>query len=390
MLNKLKIKLLAGLFVFPAILLTGCGGDTSHENASAGGKGTPVKLATAKITKDATTYEAIGTVKANIASTISSKLMGSVTSIKIKEGDRFKKGDLLMIIDARQVSAQLRQAQSALEEAEQAKSASHSARDQAESGAQLARITFERYQKLMKDASASQQEFDEIKSRYHQAQAALAQANAMVSASDFRVKQAQAAVAAVQVSRQDATIRAPYDGYVTGKLIDEGDLAAPGTPLLNLEAMEGYRIDMEIPEKYIDAVKPGQIVSVLLAPLNNRPIDGTITAISPAADDKSHSFLVKVNLPVHEKIRAGIFARVLVPVETVEKRLIPSTAIIRHGQLTGLFLVDADQIARYRLIRIGRTFGQSVEVLSGLRDGDRYVVNPAPGLSDGTKLEATE
>jgi len=295
-----------------------------------------------------------------------------------------------MVIDPRQVSAQLRQAEAALAEAEQSKSAVLSARDQTKSGAELARVTFERYQQLLKEASASQQEFDEIKARYHQAEAALAQANAMVTATEFRIKQAKAAMDAVRINRQDAAIRAPYDGYVTGKLIQEGDLAAPGKPLLDIEGMDGYRIDMEVPEKHIHAIQLDQKVGVALAALNSPSIEGIVQAISPAANDKSHSFLVKVGLPKHDRVRAGMIARISIPIETVEKRLIPVSAVVREGQLTGLFLVDDNQITKFRLIRIGKTSNQSIEVLSGLRDGDRYVVNPPPGLASGTKLEIIE
>lgn len=385
MLQRQWISMVLALGV---MLFEGCGEEPSHKAAK--GTGLKVSVDTTETTEQAIIHEAVGTVKANTASTIASKLMGTVTSISVKEGDRFKKGDLLMVIDPRQVSAQLRQAEAALEEAQQARTAALSARDQAESSAQLARITYERYEQLMEEASASQQEFDEIKAKYQQAEAALAQAKAMVSATEFKVKQAKAAVATVRVSRQDAAIRAPYDGYVTGKLIDEGDLAAPGKPLLDIEAMEGYRIDTEIPEKYIHAIALDQKVRITLTALDSRFIEGTIAAISPAADRKSHSFLAKVSLPEHDGIKAGMFARVSIPIESVEKRLIPVTAVVREGQLTGIFLVDEDQISRFRLIRTGRTFDQSIEVLSGLRNGDRYVVNPPLDLKNGMKLEVAQ
>jgi len=383
----LQSKTLIIFCLLSMVFYMGCGNKPAHENISE--KGLKVSMDTVKTTKEAILHEAVGTVKANTASTISSKLMGTVTSISVKEGDRFKKGDLLLVIDPRQVSAQLRQAQAALKEAEQARMAAISARDQARSGAQLAKLTFDRYQKLMNEASASPQEFDEINAGYQQAQAALAQAEAMANAAEFRVKQAQAAVSAVRVNREDASIRAPYDGYVTAKRIDEGDLATPGTVLLDVKGMDGYRIDMEVPEKYINAIQLNQKVTVILSSLDNVSFQGIVQAISPAVDDKSHSFLVKVSLPEHDSIRAGMIARIFLPVETVGKRLMPVSAIIREGQLTGLFLVDENQTARFRLIRIGKILDQHAEVLSGLRDGDRYVKNPPLGLTDGTQLEVT-
>jgi multidrug efflux pump subunit AcrA (membrane-fusion protein) len=142
----LQRKRTSMFFILCFVLYMGCGSKTTHEDTSPKSKGIQLSVATVKTTEQTVLHEAVGTVKANTASTIASKLMGTVRSISVKEGDRFKKGDLLMIIDPRQVSAQLRQAQAALDEAEQAKTAALSARDQAESGAQLARVTFERYQ----------------------------------------------------------------------------------------------------------------------------------------------------------------------------------------------------------------------------------------------------
>lgn len=378
--------LLAALFLLPS----GCGDEKTPDGRSPDSEravNAPVAVAT--ITKAVTFHDAVGTVKAKTASTISSKVIGTITSVHAETGQEFKKGDLLLVIDPRQVTAQLQQAESALAESRQSRAAAVSARDAAKVTAQLTKATYDRYVKLMTDASASLQEFDEIKAKYHQAEASLTQAEAMLAAAASRVKQADAAVSAAKVSHQDATIHAPYDGVVTAKMVDEGDLATPGMPLLTLEGASGYRVDMVLPEKYIHAISLNQKVKVTIDASKEGALDGTIQAIAPAADDRSHSFLVKVAIPERTTILAGMFARVAIPVETVDRLLIPTGAVIHQGQLTGLFLIDGDQIARFRLIRTGKTSGQSVDVLSGLREGDRYVTAPPPELVDGTRVEAT-
>jgi multidrug efflux pump subunit AcrA (membrane-fusion protein) len=116
-------------------------------------------------------------------------------------------------------------------------------------------------------------------------------------------------------------------------------------------------------------------------------MDGTVVEIFPAADERSRSFLIKVKLPDEAGLRSGMFARIFIPLDEIGMLLIPSTAVIHSGQLTGVYIVDDNHTARFRLIRTGRIFGASLEVLSGLKEGDRYVVVPPPTLSNGDSVE---
>jgi len=193
------------------------------------------QVAVAKMTTHPYLYEAVGTVVAQTSSTVSGKLMGTVTAVYAREGDAVKQGAVLAVIDDRQVSAQLRQAQAAIAESRQAESAALSARDAALAGVVLARATHNRYLRLIQDESVSRQEFDEVEARRRQAEAGFKQADAMVEAVRQRIHQAEAAAAAVEVSKKDAKILAPFNGIVTVKMAEVGDLAAPGKPLFILE-----------------------------------------------------------------------------------------------------------------------------------------------------------
>ncbi|MBW1944517.1 MAG: efflux RND transporter periplasmic adaptor subunit, partial [Deltaproteobacteria bacterium] len=114
-----------------------------------------------------------------------------------------------------------------------------------------------------------------------------------------------------------------------------------------------------------------------------------VCTIVPSADPSSRSFIVKINLLVERKVRSGMFARVKIPIGRTKRLLIPQKAVITRGQLTGIYLVDPDSIAHFRLIRLGKASGDSVEVISGLKEGDRYVVEPTPKLKDGAQVEVT-
>jgi RND family efflux transporter MFP subunit len=365
-------------FVFIVIaavfLLLGCGEKIDPGNVEPTNKGSvKAPVVPAKIISQPLFYESVGTVNAKVVSTISSKLMGSVRKIFVREGDRVNKGDQLAVIDDRQVLAMLREAKAALAQARRAEAA-------ASASAELARVTYARYQNLMKDESASPQEFDEVKSRYQQAQAELAVAKQ-------RVKQAEARLSSAVVSAKDAFILAPYDGSIREKMIDVGDLASPGKPLFTLQTTGSFIVDLVLPEQYIHSVSLNQEVTVVVSAVSNKTFTGNVQEIFPAADSKSRSFVVKVRISADKALRAGMFARVLVPIGNVDIILIPITAVIHSGQLTGIYIVDDTQTAKFRLIRTGRTFGESIEVLSGLKEGDRYVTAPPPTLINGMKVE---
>ncbi len=372
-------------------LLIGC--EDKIEPGQTDSKKTPTlqaPVAEVSVSRQSSNYEAVGTVAAYASSTVSSKLMGIIKEIHVREGDRVRKGDLLVVIDQSQVQAQLQQAQAALEEARKGRLAAVSARDSAQAGADFARSTYERYQQLMKEASTSRQEFEEVRARYLQSQAALSQAEAALEAAFSRVNQAQAAALSAGIVRGDSLVTAPFDGTVAAKLSDVGSMAAPGKPLLTLEGTEGYRIDLVLPERLIRHVVFGQKVKSIISAVGDASFEGAVETIVPSADEKSRTFLVKVRLPRSESIHSGMFARVMIPMEEVGILKIPNSAVVAQGQLTGVYLVDKDRRARFRLIRTGRPMGDEVEILTGLKEGDRYIVKPTAQIVNGARIEAVE
>ena len=385
-------KTFSGIWILwgMVIFLIGCGEKIEPGNTGASHL-PPIKtaVALAEIRNQPFIYEALGTITAQSVSTLSGKIMGTVKAVNVREGDRVKQGDILVVLDERQVSAGLRQTEAGLSEAKRAEAAAVSARNAAKAGAKLAAATYKRYKKLIKAESATRQEFEEVEARYRQARAALAQAEAMVAASRSRVQQAEAFVSGASISKKDATIIAPYDGTVTAKMINAGDMASPGTPFLTLEKIGGYQVEVMLPEHHIQAVKMGQSLNVTIPSLENSPaFSGIVKTIAPAADQKSRSFMLKVNLPEISGVRSGMFARVVIPLGEDGMLLIPESALVIQGQLTGYFAVDNKKIARFRLMRSGRRFKNNIEVISGLKPGTRYVVSPPPELKDGMTVEA--
>ena len=346
-----------------------------------------VEVGTAAIKEYPVLYEAVGTVQPGATVNLASKLMGTIEKVKVREGDQVKTGDVLVVIDQRQVDAGYRQAEANLAEAKKALDASMSSREAALASARLSRATYDRYLNLQKQDSVSAQEFDEVEARYREATAGVKRAEAMVETATARIHQAEAGLASASVTRRDAVITAPGDGVITSKLVDEGDLASPGMPLLSMDTTDGYRVDAILPENYFQEVKPGQSVRVTVPAIREEALPGTIRTIVPAADQHSRSFLIKVTLPQDLAVKSGMFARVEVPLGRTSKMLIPPRAVIHQGQLTALFVLKDQDIARFRLIRLGRTSREGVEVLSGLETGERFAVELVPQLRDGVRVE---
>ena len=381
-----SIRVLAIIFCLTA--LTACGGEIEPGNTVSGpGQSIQAPVDEARISQEPFLYEAVATINARTASTISAKLMGTVQAIHVQEGDPVKEGDLLVTIDPRTVSSQLDQAQAGLREARRAQASAVSSRDAAAAAAELAAATFKRYEQLLKDNSVSQQEFEEIQSRSRQAKATLAQTEAMVEAARSRVQQAQAAVQQATLAKKDAQVRAPYDGQVVSKLIDAGDLASPGTPLLNLEQEGLFCADLVLPERHIQTVKVGMQVKVLVPALDNLDVIGEVGRIIPAADAQSRSFEVKVGMPQGLDLKTGMFARVFIPIGGAGQLMVPEAAIVHEGQLTGVFVVGDQKMARFRLVRTGKILGDRVEIISGLKEGQRYVSKVPANLKDGMQVE---
>lgn len=346
-----------------------------------------IVVETAAVTEQPFLYEAMGTVQAGSTIHLSGKLMGVVEQIEVREGDRVKAGQVLVRIDDRQVQSGLRQAEAGLSEARKGLSAAESARVGAKAAEKLSEATYRRYLNMKKDETVSAQEFDEAESRYLQAKANATRTDAMVESATALVRKAEAALASAAVTRKDAVVLAPEEGIVTAKRVEEGDLASPGQILLALDTLQGYRVDIMVPETYISKVKQGHVVKVTIPSITSGPLESTVSTVVPSADQRTRSFLVKVALPGDLPLRSGMFARAEIPLGQTPRILVPSEAIVFQGQLTGLYMVDSQGVARFRLIRLGRTFEGKVEVLSGLKKGDRFVARIEPALSDGARVE---
>jgi RND family efflux transporter MFP subunit len=310
--------------------------------------------------------EAVGTVRATQTSQVSSQVAGNIIEIHAQEGDRVQGGQVLAILDDAQPRAAMEQATAALSAAEKEISA-------ADSDLALAAATLKRYEQLYEKKSVSPQEFDEIKARQQSAESHRDIAGAGQA-------QANAALTQARTSLAYTRIRAPFAGVVTEKKVDAGMLATPGLPMFTIEDTRRYRLEVTVDESELRTVRNGQVSPVTIDALGNVSLSGKVLQIIPAADATSRSFLVKIELPADTHLRSGLFGRARFPRGERSALLIPRDSLVTRGQLQGVYVVDANQIAGLRYVTSGKNAGEQIEILSGLQEGEKLV--SAPGERD--------
>jgi multidrug efflux pump subunit AcrA (membrane-fusion protein) len=346
-------------------------------------------------------YEATGTVRSKTTTVLSSKIMGMVISLRAREGDKVRVGQVLIEIDHREANAQLqkveallRQAQEGLAEVEQAINAAKSAQAAAEANQRLADSTHARHQSLFERKSLSPQEFDEAKAKQEMAEAETRRAGdtlKMLAAKRQQalagIDQARAEVANGKIFVSYARIASPISGVVVSKHTEVGSMAAPGAPLLTIEDGSRYRLEVPVEESRLGKIGMGHRARVRIDALGADHLEGAVSEITPVADPMSRSYTVKVELPARQSLRSGLYG--VAGFESGQRQaiLIPQKAVAQRGQLVGVFVVDDVGVARLRLIKTGKSYGESVEALSGLSDGERSVVDGVANVRDGVRVQ---
>ena len=388
--------------IFCALAVFGCGNTNHSVQPGEPAVTVQAQIATATIASSPQTREAVGTVRSATTSSIQSKVVGHVIVIHVKSGDLVEANALLAELDSRDAAAQVKSAESALRVAErsldevaQAIAAAQSAAQSAVAQRDLAKTTFDRQSKLLAEKAISKQVFDEAEAATKSADAEARMRAEMVSAvlakheqANAAVEQARAGLDAASVTQSYTRVTAPIAGIVASKSVDVGDLASPGMTLFTLEDRQAYRLEASVDETTVSSVHINDIVPASVDGMGDSFIDGTVTEIVPAADSSSRTSMVKISLPADDRLRSGQCGRARFPSGESAGLSVPRAALVSRGQLEGVYALDSDNIARLRLIKTGKNLGDMIEVLSGLREGDRYVAEVTPEVVDGVRIEA--
>ena len=364
-----------GIFAFSAA----CTSPADHKAAERGA--VAVATATAELTDVASSVEAGGIVRPRVTALIASRVMAPIVDVRVRAGDRVRRGDVLVSLDARDLRADDARAQAAAVSAAESVNAAEADVRATESAVALARLTHERVAALQAKRSATTAELDQAVATRSAAEAQHAAAQSRLAAARAGWDAAKAAAAASAVTATYATLTAPFDGIVAERNAEPGSMATPGSPLLTLEDPTTYRLEVTFDEARALHVSRGSEANVRLDAAD-MSMSGRVVEIA-RVDPMSHSFVVKIDLPADPAVRSGQFGRASFEGPARRAVTVPSSALLRRGQLTFVFVADTDHHVHLRAVSAGETAGDRTEVLAGLREGDRVVTSPAPTLSDG-------
>src|SRR5580704_2001420 len=321
----------------------------------AGGEGQPLTLP--------------GTLLGIIESTVYARSNGYVVRWVKDIGSSVKKGDLLAEITAPEIDQELSQA--------------ISTRDQAAASASLAKSTADRWQALRQRDAVTQQDLDERLSQYNQAAANLAAAEANVGR--------------LRKLRGFNQVVAPFDGVVTRRNVDVGDLVNAGNggigqALFSVAQVDPLRLYVYVPQVYAHQIKTGDAVTVTLAERAGEQYRGTVARTARAIDTVTRTMQVEIRVPnPSNALITGSYIQVTLPINADAQALVvPTNVLLFRPDGTRIALVDAGGKVHLTTVKLGTDFGTSVEVLSGLNASDRVVVNPADSLADGDVVTLLE
>lgn len=359
-----RLPLIAG-FLFVAA----CSSKENRETP-VGTSTPPVAVSIARpISNSSAEINVSGQIEAVQSATISTRLMGFITRIPVKVGDRVVKGQKLVSINSQDMVAKKAQTEAMYAEAKAA--------------FQAAEKDLNRFSSLIKQESASPKEMDNITLQYNSARSRLESARQMRNEVDALL--------------QYSVLKAPFSGIITQKLVDEGSMASPGMPLLTMEKAGALQVSASVPESDINRIKLHEAVQIDVKS-NASSFKGIINQISPSSQFTGGQYLVKINIPQSETkgLHTGMYVNVSIPTlvavspaDSKKSVRIPVSALIHKDQLTGVYTLSGNNTALLRWVRLGRTTGAEVEVISGLSESESYINHAEGKLYNGAPVKIT-
>lgn len=346
--------LAGGAYVYtsgtPLPWLTPAGEPAAPAKAAGGGRERPPKAVSIAPVETATLTDrltATGTVRARESIVVTAEASGRVADLPFEHGASVEKGAVLVRLDDAEARAEVAAAQAELTSAQRA---------------------YDRAAQLRRNGTIAQGPFDD-------AQAAL--------------EQARTGLALAEESLRKRTIRAPFAGRVGFREVSPGAYLTPGEAITTLDDVARVYVDFTVPEGRLDEVAPGQTVRLTTAARPESPLDGTVTTVAPRVDPVSRQVRVRAEVPNGDgRLRPGQLARIAVAVSERPAILVPSSAVVAIGYQHFAFVVAGDDTVERRTVEIGTRLPDRVEVVEGLSEGERLVVEGAAKLNGGDRVRA--
>lgn len=340
-----------------SIFSTSCGKKADNER-TVNKEAVAVKISTATKEELPVVHSFSGKLEADKQSNLSTRIMGQISHIYVKPGQKVNKDQLLIQIRNQDILAKKAQVEAS--------------KIEASSAFESAEKDMKRYEALHKSNSASDKEMEDMNTRYKMAKAQLEAVEQMEKEVDENMRY--------------ASIRAPYSGVITSRFVEVGDLANPGMPLLSMESKSQWKVIARIPEADIAKVNLNDAVKVHFKAVK-KDFAGQVIEINPSTTNTGNQYEAKILITIPEdctaKLYSGMYADVFFEYGTQQLILVPESALVHRGQLIGLYALGQNGTALLRWVKTGKNFGEKIEILSGLSDGEKYVQSSESKLFNG-------
>lgn len=332
-------KDLAGLFLLSGLLsLTACNSTT--ESAPVEAEAIKVQVAMAELRDVEQLGTFTGTIEAEISNNIAPQSAGRIKRISVEVGDHVAKGQILAEMDAINL-------------------------DQSKLQMENNQIEFDRVDELYKVGGISKSTWDQKKLSYDLSKASY------------------------ENILENTYLRSPIGGMVTQRNYDTGDMWSMGAPIYTVEQIRPVKLMVHVSESLYTKVKKGMEVNVTLDVYGDEDFTGVVKLIHPSIDPSTRTFPVEVNIPNRdERIRPGMFARVIFNYGTESRVMIPDRAILKQSGSADRYVYTCkDGIASYKKIVLGRRVGEEYEIMEGIEPGEQVAITAMNRLDDGTSIE---
>ncbi len=336
-----------------------------------------------------------GNIQAITEAPILARADGYIRSRTVDIGDRVRAGQVLAEIEAPELDQQVRQAEASLEQAKAALEQARANQEQGRSNEELARVTAERWEKLTAKGAVSRQENDQYQAQYKAQVANLDALAKAVAAAQSNVGAAEANLARLQDMQGYRMVKAPFDGLITVRNVDVGALVNSGNTLLfRIAQTATLRTYVDVPQANESSVRVGQPARLTVPNLPGRLFPGTVTRTANSLDPSSRTMLVEVQVPNSDgRLLPGMYARVdlsgksdATPSSRIGPIIVPGDSLIVRASGTEVAVVDAQHVVHLQKVEIGRDYGDKLEVVNGLRDGDTIIADPGDSARDGSHV----
>lgn len=389
--------------LFGAVFLAACGDtpESAEDFAVIQPNATPVEVVALEPTLFEDVVELTGTVDAGEDATLSPSASGTLTYVA-PVGTRVRRGQTVAQINAgtqqagiAQARGQLAQSAASVEQAEAAIRAARARREAAQSQLELAQDQYDRQRPLLEQQIISPLEFQNVESQLASARASVAEAEAGIAQAQGQLAAARGGLAAGQAGVESARsqlantrITAPFSGVVEARLMEPGELASPGQPVVRLVGGGGLRVEAGVPERYAGEIEVGTQVTVNPTAYTAEARGGRVVFVGAAINPESRTFPIEVTVDNSDgALRTDMVVQMSVTRSVITDALVlPQDAVVRDERGTSVFVVaetDSASVARRRSVELGASSGGRVVVASGLESGDRVVVSGQGELADG-------